>query len=331
MRAALAARLIDRAGLRSVLSRAFRWAGVLVLNYHRIGNGRGSVFDRAVWSADTEAFSDQVRFCKSHFDVISPHDLAGVRVRGRGRYLLFTFDDGYRDNYEAAFPVLASEGIPATFFVATGFIDSPRLPWWDEIAWMTRLCRRRAIELPGWVPAPVRFDEPDREGAIRTLLRTYKAMPVDATETYLNDLGDAAGTGRYDGGAGARLWMTWDMLRQMRAAGMTIGGHTVNHPILAQAPVEIQHREIEECGHRLVSELSEPMRCFSYPVGGPRTFDSITWACLAAAGVQYAFSYCTGYRGFENWDDYDIGRVPVESYVTAGWFRSLVMLPRLFA
>src|SRR5262245_780264 len=125
MKQAILSRLIGETGLRSLSGRVFRWSGVLALNYHRVGDGSQSMFDRGLWSATAEAFVDQIRFCKAHFDIISPADLPDVLARGRGRYILVTFDDGYRDNYEVAFPILKGEGVPATFFVASGFIDSP--------------------------------------------------------------------------------------------------------------------------------------------------------------------------------------------------------------
>ena len=331
MKSALLSPVLGRTGLRSAFARVLPWSGVLALNYHRVGDGSSSVFDRGLWSSAVDAFADQVRFCKLHFDVISPRDLPVVLARRRGRYILITFDDGYRDNYEMAFPILRSERAPATFFVATGFIDAPRVPWWDEIAWMVRTSAREAVELPSFLTAPVGFDGPDRESAVRTLLRAYKAMPAQATDAYLDAIANATGSGRYDPRAGGQLWMTWDMLREMQASGMTIGGHTVNHPILARASREVQRREIEACGDRLATELGRPMRYFSYPVGGSEAFNSVTRECLREAGVQYAFSYYAGYRQFGEWDDYDIRRVPVESYLSRNAFRSIVELPQLFA
>jgi peptidoglycan/xylan/chitin deacetylase (PgdA/CDA1 family) len=328
MKQAILSRLIGETGLRSLSGRVFRWSGVLALNYHRVGDGSQSMFDRGLWSATAEAFADQIRFCKAHFDIISPADLPDVLARGRGRYILVTFDDGYRDNYEVAFPILKGEGVPATFFVATGFIDSPKIAWWDEIAWMVRASTRCAVELPHCLPTPIPLN--DRERAVSQLLRIYKAIPTDATDAYLNDIAEATGSGRYDGAAGGYSWMTWDMLREMRAQGMCIGGHTVTHPILAQAHGQRQLDEIRTCGQRLATELGDTMRYFSYPVGATHTFDTETRACLTEVGVPYAFSYYGGYRRFDDWDDHDIRRVPIETYLTSDWFRSIVMLPQIF-
>src|SRR5262245_19835107 len=180
MKRRLVAGLLARSGLRAILGRIFRWSGVLVLNYHRVGDGGTATFDRALWSANAESFIDQVRFLKTQLDIITPRDLPNAVASAQGRYGLITFDDGYRDNYEVAFPILKSEHVPPTFFISTGFIDAPRVPWWDEIAWMVRMSRRNGIELPGWLPNSVPFDEPDRESAVRTLLRAYKAMPIES-------------------------------------------------------------------------------------------------------------------------------------------------------
>jgi peptidoglycan/xylan/chitin deacetylase (PgdA/CDA1 family) len=331
MRKARLARLLATTGVLGTLSLVDRMSGVLVLNYHRIGNVSNSAFDRGLWSADTDAFDDQVQYLKSHSEIITPADLPDVLDKRSGRYALITFDDGYADNYTAAYPVLRRHGVPATFFVATGFLDHPRLSWWDEIAWMIRTSPAARIEVRPWLSDPVVFDEPDREEAVRTLLRAYKTMPAEATAQYMDALAEATGSGRADQSAANGLWMTWDMVREMRSTGMTIGGHTVNHPVLAQLPRERQELEIAHCARRLAEELGEPMRYFSYPVGYRASFTDDTREFLRASGVRFAFSYYGGYRRFDDWDDYDIRRVAVETYITPDWFKAIVSLPRFFA
>lgn len=331
MKKQLATRLLSRTGLRSLLARMAPWSGVLILNYHRVGDGKVSSFDRGLWSANAEAFADHLRFCKSYLDLITPDDLPHVLATARGRYGLITFDDGYRDNYDVAFPILKLEGVPATFFITTGFIDTPRVPWWDEIAWMVRTSRRNMVELPGWIANPIMFDEPDREQAVRTVLRTYKSIASDSTEPYLRAVAEATGSGRCGQEASKGLWMNWDMLREMDAAGMTIGGHTVTHAVLARASREQQREEILGCGKRLAEEIGKPMRYFSYPVGGKTAFDTVTKEIVREAGIRYAFSYYGGFGRFGDWDDLDVRRTAIESYLTPHWFRCTVSLPRLFA
>ncbi len=331
MKKALLAGLLSRSGFGSLLERTIPWSGALVLNYHRIGDARDSVFDRGLWSATTEGFFDQLRFIKSHLDIISPDELTTAVSSKRGRFCLLTFDDGYRDNFEIAFPILKAANVPATFFVVTGFLDASKVPWWDEISWMVRTSQRNRLDLPEWLPAPVSLDHSDREAAVRQLLRTFKAMPAASTERYLDALAEMTGTGRCSAAMGRNLWMDWEMVRQMRAGGMTIGGHTKSHQILARATPQQQREEILGCGKRLAEVIGEPMRYFSYPVGGHQAFDAVTRNCLREAGVRFAFSYYGGFREFRQWDDYDVRRVAIETYQTTDWFRSIVTSPTLFA
>jgi peptidoglycan/xylan/chitin deacetylase (PgdA/CDA1 family) len=304
---------------------------VVALGYHRIGDSAGSLFDHGLWSATPEGFDWQVRFLKKHFDVIGPGDLAPALARGRGRFALLTFDDGYRDNYTLAFPILKRHGVGATFFVSTGFLDQPHIAWWDEIAWMVRTSRRGSIPAGPWLSGPVAFDEPGRHQAIRLLLRKYKSLPGNEVNSFVDYLADETGSGRFPNGDIGETWMTWDMVREMRAEGMWFGGHTVNHPILARLPREQQHWEIGECKKRLEAELGEPIISFSYPVGGLHGFNADTRQCLQEEGVPLAFSYYGGFRRFDPWDAYDIRRIPVEQDTNSSLFRAKMTLPQFFA
>jgi peptidoglycan/xylan/chitin deacetylase (PgdA/CDA1 family) len=318
-----------KAVVKMAAGAVLRWVGVVSLCYHRIGEGRRSVFDRGLWSADADGFERQLRWLKAHFDIVAPRDLSYVVRVKRGRHILITFDDGYRDNFTAAYPILRAHRVPATFFIATGFVDEPRLPWWDEIAWMVRKSPRSGVLLPGYLSAPVAYDEPDRQQAVRVLLQTYYRLPAQEALRFLAAIGEATGSGRFLGAGGESLWMTWDMLRELRRGGMTIGGHTVSHPILSRMPREEQWKEISGCARRLMEQLAVSMRTFSYPVGQPDSANADTRQCLREAGVRIAFSYYGGFRPLDRWDDYDVPRVSVEQDTTFDEFRARVLAPWL--
>ncbi len=331
MKQAIAARALAFPGARALAGIALPWAGALVLNYHRIGDPTGSPFDRDVWSATPDAFDDQMRWLKARFEVIGPAELSRVNARPRDRFVLVTFDDGYRDNFENAFPILRRHNLTATFFVATGFLDSQIVvAWWDEIAWMIRTSPRDRLELTPWSDESIVLDPPDRTLAIRAVLNVFKRMPTSETGRFLDALGIATGTGRCPATAVGDLWMTWDMVRAMRSAGMTIGGHTTSHPVLSRLSRDGQGSEVSNCGRRLAAELGEPMRYFSYPNGQRDSFNDETRHCLNEAGVQYAFSYYGGHRTSADWDDLDVRRIAVETHMGPTRFRAGVTLPQLF-
>jgi len=251
-----------------------------------------------------------------------------VLSKGRGRYGLITFDDGYRDNYDTAFPVLQGEGVKAAFFITSGFIGTTTVPWWDEIAWMIRNSPLKSLQAPGWLASTVAYDEPDRDAAIAAVVKALKQVPADRYQPFLEAVCKAARSERC---RSADLWMTWDMVRTMRAAGMVIGGHSVEHPVLGHADPDRQAHEILGSIERVAQELREPITSFSYPFGGRKAFNEVSVGMLRRAGVRYAFTYYCGFRRFDDWVDYDVRRIPIEPEVTDDWFRCLVTIPAIFA
>jgi peptidoglycan/xylan/chitin deacetylase (PgdA/CDA1 family) len=308
----LAAAALNRPTIRRVST----WRGVLILNYHRIGDAEVSDVDRSLWSATTEQFDAQLAEVVRNADVIGPPDLEAVVRRGRGRHVMLTFDDGYRDNYEIAYPLLQAHNVPATFFLTTGFLDAPRAAWWDEIAWMVR-----------------HGDSPpaDAEPVIRGLTEQYKHLRASETERFLDDLAERTGAGRCSPAVGAREWMTWDMAREMRRGGMWLGGHTVHHPILSSLPAAGQRREIAACASRFEAELGQPMNLFAYPVGSRAAFTPETARILRRHRVRQAFSFYGGYQRMHEWNAMDIPRAHVGPWCDPRQLRAMLSFPQLFA
>lgn len=328
---ALLSQALDITGCGRALRAARIWEGVLILNYHRIGDPHQSLLDRNLWSATVEDFDYQVGLAARNFDIIGLSDLEQALKERHGRFVMFTFDDGYRDNYALAYPVLRSHNVPATFFVTTGFLDSPQVPWWDEIAWMVRSSPLSALDVNRWTSTPAPFDEPHREQAIRRLLNVYKGLPGESTDDYMQFLSEALQCGRCPASVATDLWMTWDMIREMRAGGMTFGGHTVSHPILANQSAQQQDWEISECKRRLVEELGEPIYAFSFPVGGPSSFNAFTRTSLTTHGFRIAFTYYGTYCRPGHADLHAISRSAIETDIDQPQFRAVVTLPQLFA
>ena len=308
-RRAVAAAALERSGLGALLRVAPTWRGLLALTYHRIGTPGDAPVDRAMWDATLEDFDTQVAFLARNFDIVGPAD---VGPQPAGRHVLITFDDGYRDNYTHALPILRAHNATATFFLTTGFLDRPRLAWWDEIAWMVRTSGGDGAEIPA-------------------LLDRVKTLPGTQREDWLNRLGASTGAGRAPAAAAAEQWMTWRMARELLAAGMTVGGHTVSHPILARLDEDAQRAEVVACRARLEAELGIPMRWFSYPNGDGGSFDARTRAIVAEAGAELAFAFHAGFvRRSDAWDPYALPRIAVGPRTAGAAFAATVTLPQVF-
>ena len=322
-----ASRFLARSGLGRLISGALRWQGTLVLCYHRIG----SSVSGAASSATAEAFEAQLELIRRRFDVVAPSEVAEAARERRGRFAAITFDDGSRDGFEVALPVLRAHRVPAGFFVATGYLDHGGVPWWDEISFRVRHAAPTVLRDDEWLSEPLVLADGDRWPAAQTLLAGYKRLEAGRTSAYLEFIREAAGGGPLDAAQTGSSWLTWEMARELRAAGMEIGGHSVNHPVLAAQPPAVQRAEIEGCADRIEAELGAPMRLFSYPVGLPDSFDDATRAIVDGAGVELAFSCYGGLASQPPWDPLDVRRVPVGPRTSPERFRSLVDLPPLFA
>lgn len=325
------AQIVDRLGLNRVGGRGQRTPRVVVLNYHRIADPETCPFDRHIVSATPEEFGRQLDYLKRHFRVLSLDEtielLSGASPDG-GRCVHITFDDGYADNARVAAPMLAERGLPATFFLATGFIDSRRPAWWDEIAWLARTTEVPVIELPEFG-----FDMDLRESrgwAMRSAIELFKTLPRSDARRLVGLIAERSGLGRCPAAIAEPLWMTWDEARTLVPQGMAVGGHTVSHPVLSRLPLKDQREEIAGCRRRIVEELNMEPTAFSYPVGQPDSFTTATRRAVAEAGYTVAFSFYGGQGTVRHMDPFNVPRMSVERHDRGPVFRTRVAWPQLF-
>jgi peptidoglycan/xylan/chitin deacetylase (PgdA/CDA1 family) len=189
----------------------------------------------------------------------------------------------------------------------------------------------RQIPAGKWFEAPMTLTGEAREIAIRQALKRYKQLPGRDTANFVEDLAEATGHTSLPAHLGDGLWMTWNNLRELRLAGMTIGGHTVNHPLLGRLSSSEQIAEIRGCHERLTEMTGIAPKSFSYPVGKPDTFTTTTRAILLSTGFEFAFSFYGGYQNLVDIDLLDIKRVNVGRRTSQAVFESMTSLPSVFA
>jgi peptidoglycan/xylan/chitin deacetylase (PgdA/CDA1 family) len=123
-------RILSQSLFASQLGRLLMRNSAVVVAFHRVDDTDGS----DPLTVDVESFERHCRFFQLHFNVISLRELVTKLEHGDpvGRDLVITFDDGYLNNAENAAPILESLGLPATFFLVSGWIGSDIVPWWDH-------------------------------------------------------------------------------------------------------------------------------------------------------------------------------------------------------
>ena len=212
---------------------------LLVLNYHRIGEPHNDSFDPGVFSATADQFSEQVSYLKRHASLVTLEEalafVAGTMTERTPRCrVLLTFDDGYLDNYEVAFPILRSHRAPGVFFLATGIVGSCCVPWWDHIAFLLKTARQRRFTLHYPVDLDVDLVKNGLAPTIRDVLRLYKRPGIVDSGRFIQELQESAGG--EDLPRSPRRFLNWDEAREMISAGMTIGSHMHSHAVLALDP-----------------------------------------------------------------------------------------------
>lgn len=292
-----------------------RWP--IVLMYHSVLNTRWDAWGLRV---SPRCFYEHMAVLRANADPMRLDELTGALESNRlpARPVVVTFDDGYVDNLINAKPVLEKFAIPATVFVATGYVGASREFWWDELELLLLLSPRlpRIIELT--VKNQVhRFDlGPDAELSVlkRFQWRHWRAWhehvptarhrmflevrqllrltgPEDR-EQALETLRDAAGR---PADRPTRRCVTGDQLRELAADNLIeIGGHTVTHSSLGALTPDQQRTEITTGKSWLESQLGRKVTSFAYPFGGPDDYNQHTIEILRECGIRRSCITTTG-------------------------------------
>jgi peptidoglycan/xylan/chitin deacetylase (PgdA/CDA1 family) len=310
--------LFERLGSRPALA---------VLVYHRILRPENWPYDRDVIEATPEQFDEQMAMLKRRHDVAGPEEMVELILEPKKLKRLrvaITFDDGYLDNYENAFPILKSHGLQASFFIPTDFVGTKLLPWWDRIAFAVRNTTRSELKLtyPKAVTIPV--DRNDLATTIRSVLRAFKREENVVLDTFLANLEEASGI-TLPVEAPDRQFLSWDEAKEMQRGGMAIGSHTHSHRILGHLSPEDQRAECED-SRALLKKNDLGADTLAYPVGNPLSFSRVTEACVQGAGYRTAFSNYGGLNLPNQMSVFDVKRIGMDLSESATHLRARLAL-----
>lgn len=265
--------------------------GLYCFNFHRIGDANKTPFDPCVFSCDAENFQHYLDFFQANFRIIDLNELFSIIKQGKPikeKLALITFDDGYRDNYEVAYPMLKAMNIPATFFVTTSLVGSKVIPWWDEIAWHVRQLSGQSFKLSIW-PESITLPKNIYASSIRKVLSRVKSFPAQL-DLQLNELRVLSGK-EIPIEFSDNLFVQWGHLKELTQNGMSIGAHSHTHRILSSLKSEDLTYELTESKRLLEDYLEQAVDSLSYPVGGASTYNNSMFKLLDDIGYQVGFTF----------------------------------------
>ncbi len=285
---------------------------LIILNYHRIKPNHkdfNTIFDDGVYTTDVDQFTHQILWLKKNSIILSQKELLSVVQNGKPPdyhrpCVMVTFDDGYRDNYELAFPILKTLHVPAVFFLTTGMLENRRLAWWDLIAYMFKQSAKS-----NFVYEDKTFDlQTARDSAIVYFQELMKTLPASRTNHLLMELSEILEVDFPAPELQDQELLTWEQAREMKRKGMEIGSHTHTHRVLTTLDKTQIREEMLLSRIILERELGEPVLSISFPVGEPQLVSLETESLTKECGYSLGFTTNSGVNSWEEINKYMIRR-----------------------
>ncbi len=208
-----------------------------------------------------------------------------------------TFDDSFKNKSQVALPILKRHGVPATFFITTGFIGTDNLYWTDRVEHCINDTDAGQITLDvgsGEQSYSLR-SEAEKIDAVIAIKTSMKALAPTERDRVLADLHTITGVGVGAGDVANYRQLNWDDVRALDAgADYDVGGHSVNHEILSYLTPDRLAAEINDCQDALERELGHRVDLFSYPEGQAAHFNGDVIEALKRRGVSVSPSAIAG-------------------------------------
>jgi len=286
-------------------------AGPVVLTYHGVLPAGYKIVDPGLdgnlLSADS--FRRQMRFIRKQHNVISPTEFLLWCQGGHElppRSVLLTCDDGLRSSLSDMLPILQGFDLECLFFVTGASLSpTPTMLWYEELYLMFMAAPEHfTLELleigvraevsqqekrPSWWNLVTKLSQYDLNRR-RTLLARIR-MQLGFSEQWDAEYRDDPVLSR------RFLMLSLTELHQFREAGMSIGAHTLSHPMLSQSSQDVAWREISECKQNLELALEQEMWALAYPFGNSSSVTSRELEMAKRAGFKAAFLNAGGAFG----------------------------------
>lgn len=236
---------------------------LVVLTYHRVKQENDPLQTDDI---SVDHFEIHIRVLSSFFCILRLDEAVEKLTQGSlpAGAICITFDDGYANNHDIAFPVLRKYNVPAVFFIANGFLNGGCM-WNDVVIEAIRRTSKAELDLTSIDLDVYRIDSVKKKAAaIELLLNQLKYRP---TEKRWQDVNKLANLAEVD--IPTDLMMTNDQIRNLHNSGMEIGGHTINHPILTQIDTKQANNEIATNKKQLENLIGNSIVSFAYPNGRP--------------------------------------------------------------
>lgn len=265
------------------------------------------------------SFEKQLQFLTENYQIVSLQQMLELIETGQAsdtrQYCVITFDDGWRDNYQNAFPLLKKYSAPATIFLTASFVGTKRLFWHEKVSRLFYLARSSRTGLSSSLdPAAddaasallVRhiFSAESSETAVDAAIEGLKSLPVARIEAVVEALAARLGIGLEN----ERTMLSWEEIREMGRNGISFGSHTCEHQILTQIDLADAGQEIAASMTKLRGSDLNYVPVFCYPNG---RYNEDIRSLVIEAGYSAAVTTTLGRQSRVMKDPFTIARIGI--------------------
>jgi peptidoglycan/xylan/chitin deacetylase (PgdA/CDA1 family) len=265
-----------------------------VFAYHRVVNENKAQelrMQKSMWISP-ETFANDLEWMSKHGEIVDLDTILDFTHKNSTPLFSITFDDGWIDNYEIAYPILKQYSIPATIFLVTGAIETGNVFWVEDFLYkiaissnqvysnnlfaVLRECANKyEIDLTGW--------RGDVQSIAETFAEQVKPMQTELRKGILNDIYKALGLNTEPM---KNEILNWDQIYEMSNNGIEFGSHTHTHEILKYTTPAKAKKELESSREIISDKLFKPVKYFCYPNA---RYNQDSPKYVKSAGYTHAF------------------------------------------
>ena len=288
---------------------------IRVLMYHGVGNQQTDFnLDIPSLIISIKNFEKQINYLSKSYNIISMYDLAShikKKIPFPSNSVIITFDDGLKNNFINAFPILQKYNIKATVFLITDYIDTLKISWLNKFSYVTKkiglsefveefkrkfpaysnltgkIGQKNIIELTNFI-LRYKVDDNIREKFIQGLYNKFK---IKINKKKIKD-----------------LYLSWKEIKKMSDSGISFGSHTSTHPVLSMLNYKKKKKEIVNSKKNIEVKLDKKINLFAYPYGNKDDFDLNIKKILVNNNFLCAVSGIDGFNNL-NSDLYELKRI----------------------
>jgi peptidoglycan/xylan/chitin deacetylase (PgdA/CDA1 family) len=223
--------------------------------------------------------------------------------------LIITFDDGYKDFYINAYPILNKYSVPTTLFLTTDYISHKCISWWDKLSYIINITDKRELNIPflgNYV-----LSEKYKYKVINELISKLKNFTEYKKNMVLNLMANKLNVNYDEKKLCENLFLNWNEVIELSENNILLGAHTTSHPILTKVKVKEARKEILNSKKIIESKIKKEVKIFSYPNGQKEDFNEKIKSILKSCGFTAAVTTIFGsnYPKNKNFDLYSIKRI----------------------